>query len=61
MLVVNNLSNSNPESLRRVESITGQAVLFYKVDIRDRDFATGKVCLGCLRCIILTAAFILPD
>lgn len=41
MLVVDNLSNSNPESLRRVESIIGQAVPFYKVDIRDRDFATG--------------------
>ena len=35
--VVDNLSNSNPEALRRVESITGQAVPFYKVDIRDRE------------------------
>ena len=35
--VVDNLSNSNAESLRRVESITGQAVPFYKVDIRDRE------------------------
>ena len=60
VVVVDNLSNSNPESLRRVESITGQAVPFYKVDIRDRDFATGKVCLGCLHCIILTVVSILP-
>ena len=36
VVVVDNLSNSNPEALRRVESITGQAVPFYKVDIRDR-------------------------
>lgn len=35
--VVDNLSNSNHEALRRVESITGQAVPFYKVDIRDRE------------------------
>ena len=36
VVVVDNLSNSNPESLHRVESITGQKVPFYKVDIRDR-------------------------
>lgn len=36
-VVVDNLSNSASESLRRVESITGQAVPFYKVDIRDRE------------------------
>ena len=35
VVVVDNLSNSNAESLRRVESITGQGVPFYKVDIRD--------------------------
>ena len=37
VVVVDNLSNANPESLRRVESITGQGVPFYKVDIRDRE------------------------
>ena len=37
VVVVDNLSNSNSESLRRVESITGQAVPFYKVDIRNRE------------------------
>lgn len=37
VVVVDNLSNTNPESLRRVESITGQGVPFYKVDIRDRE------------------------
>lgn len=39
-VVVDNLSNANPESLRRVESITGQGVPFYKVDIRDREGLT---------------------
>ena len=37
VVVVDNLSNSNPEALRRVESIAEQAVPFYKVDIRDRE------------------------
>ncbi len=36
-VVVDNLSNSSRESLRRVETITGQAVPFYNVDIRDRE------------------------
>ncbi len=44
VVVVDNLSNSNPESLRRVESITGQKVPFYKADIRDRGFVPG-VCI----------------
>ena len=36
VVVVDNLSNSSEESLRRVRQITGQCVPFYKVDIRDR-------------------------
>ena len=35
-VVVDNLSNASRESLRRVETISGKAVPFYKVDIRDR-------------------------
>lgn len=35
-VVVDNLSNSNPESLNRVERISGVKTPFYKVDIRDR-------------------------
>lgn len=37
VVVVDNLSNSKQESLRRVEQITGKPVTFYKVDLRDRD------------------------
>ena len=37
VVVVDNLSNSNPESLWRVEGITEKTVPFYKVDIRDRE------------------------
>ena len=37
-VVVDNLSNSNPEALRRVAEIIGvPQVPFYKVDIRDRE------------------------
>jgi len=35
VVVVDNLSNSSLESLRRVEKLTGQFVRFYKVDLTD--------------------------
>jgi len=35
-VVIDNLSNSNPESLNRVERISGIKTPFYKADIRDR-------------------------
>ncbi len=37
IVVVDNLSNSSEESLRRVEKITGKTLKFYKADIRDYD------------------------
>ncbi len=36
VVVVDNLSNSNRESLNRVQQITGKALTFYEVDIRDK-------------------------
>ena len=36
VVVVDNLANSNEESLRRVKKITGKEVKFYNADIRDR-------------------------
>lgn len=35
IVIVDNLSNSKLESIRRIEKITGQAVPFYQADIRD--------------------------
>ncbi len=35
VVVMDNLSNSSKESLRRVEKITGKKVSFYETDIRD--------------------------
>jgi len=37
VVVVDNLSNSKEESLRRVTQITGQNLHFYPVDIRDKE------------------------
>ncbi|MDD5580731.1 MAG: UDP-glucose 4-epimerase GalE [Methylobacter sp.] len=36
VVVVDNLSNSKPESLSRVEQITGKSLSFYQDDIRDK-------------------------
>ncbi|MFP3244560.1 MAG: SDR family NAD(P)-dependent oxidoreductase, partial [Paraburkholderia sp.] len=35
VVVIDNLVNSNRESLRRVEQITGKTVTFYDADARD--------------------------
>ena len=37
VVVVDNLINSNPESLRRVAKIIGKEIPFYEVDVRDKD------------------------
>jgi len=36
VIVVDNLSNSSKESLKRVESITGKTPLFYEIDLLDK-------------------------
>jgi UDP-glucose 4-epimerase len=40
VVVVDNLSNSKEESIRRVQMITGKNLLFYRADLRDRDSLT---------------------
>ena len=37
VVVVDNLVNSNPESLRRVSKIVGKEIPFYEVDVRDKE------------------------
>jgi len=44
--VVDNLSNSSRESLRRVEELTGKTLSFFEVDLLDRDGLTD-VFAGC--------------
>ena len=51
VVVVDNLCNSNPESLNRVEELTGKKVKFYQGDVRDealmqKIFAENE--LGCV-------------
>ncbi|MBE6941768.1 MAG: UDP-glucose 4-epimerase GalE [Ruminococcaceae bacterium] len=35
VVVIDNLCNSNPESLRRVQELTGKSLKFYEGDVRD--------------------------
>ena len=35
VIIVDNLSNSNPESVARVEELAGRKTVFYRADIRD--------------------------
>lgn len=37
VVVIDNLSNSNKEALKRVEEITGKSIEFYKEDLLDRE------------------------
>ncbi|MBO5480551.1 MAG: UDP-glucose 4-epimerase GalE [Clostridia bacterium] len=37
VVVVDNFSNSSPESLRRVQKLTGKTATFYEADIRDSE------------------------
>ena len=42
VVVIDNLSNSSQESLKRVEKITGKPVTFYQRDVRDR-YSLGRI------------------
>ncbi|MBE6921263.1 MAG: UDP-glucose 4-epimerase GalE [Ruminococcaceae bacterium] len=51
VIVIDNLCNSNPESLRRVQEITGKELKFYEGDVRDeallrKIFAENEI--GCV-------------
>ena len=51
VVVIDNLSNSNPESLNRVQQLTGKKLKFYEGDVRDeallkKIFAENE--LGCV-------------
>ena len=51
VIVIDNLCNSNPESLKRVQELTGKRLKFYKGDVRDeallrKIFAENEI--GCV-------------
>ncbi len=43
VIVVDNLVNSNSESLHRVSKIIGKEIPFYQVDVRDNESLIKKV------------------
>ena len=52
VVVVDNLCNSNPESLKRVESLTGKTIKFYEGDVRDESLLTKIFSENELGCVI---------
>ena len=52
VVVVDNLCNSNPESLRRVQELTGKQVKFYEGDVRDEALMTKIFAENTIGCVI---------
>ena len=52
VVVVDNLCNSNPESLNRVEELTGKKVKFYEGDVRDEALLRKIFAENELHCVI---------
>ena len=52
VVVVDNLCNSNPESLRRVEALTGKTVKFYEGDVRDEQLLEKIFRENTIDCVI---------
>lgn len=52
VVVVDNLSNSNPISMKRVEAITGKNVAFYEIDVCDRKKLDSVFELHSIDCVI---------
>ena len=51
-IVIDNLLNSNPESLNRVRMITGKEVVFYKGDVRDEVLLDEIMTKHIIDCVI---------
>ena len=52
VIVVDNLCNSNPKSLDRVEQLTGRQVKFYKGDVRDESLLRQIFAENEISCVI---------
>ena len=52
VVVVDNLCNSNSESLRRVEQLTGKRLRFYEADVRDEAAMTKIFAENAIDCVI---------
>ena len=52
LVVIDNLSNSKQEALRRVEKISGREVKFYQLDVRDRQGLQRVFCDHAIAAVI---------
>ena len=52
VIVIDNLCNANPESLRRVEQLTGKTIAFYEGDVRDEALLTKIFTENEIDCVI---------
>jgi len=50
--VIDNLCNSNPESLRRVQELTGKTLKFYEGDVRDENLLRKIFAENAIDCVI---------
>ena len=52
VIVMDNLCNANPESLRRVEQLTGKKIKFYEGDVRDEALLERIFSENDIQCVI---------
>ena len=52
VVVIDNLCNSNPKSLERVEMLTGKKLTFYEGDVRDEDLLKKIFAEHNIECVI---------
>ena len=52
VVVIDNLCNSNPKSLERVQELTGKELLFYQGDVRDEALLTKIFAENEIGCVI---------
>ncbi len=52
VVVVDNLCNSNPESLKRVQAMTGKSLKFYEADVRDEEMMHRVFRENAIDCVI---------
>ena len=60
VVVVDNFSNSKPESLRRIQAIAGKSLVFHQVDLLDRDRLDAVFASCEIDAVIHFAAFKAP-
>ena len=58
VVVIDNLCNSNPESLNRVQKLTGKTLKFYEGDVRDEALLKKIFAENEISCVIHFAGLI---